>query len=139
VSVLIGLLIVLALFAVAVVGRLGLGVRQLSWSWTWKSWAALGVAAGLLMAGRWGGALVFGALGLGLARPRIVSIRDQPEAEEAMAARAMLGVRREASPSEIRAAYRSKMAAAHPDAGGASADAQALTRARDLLLRGGRF
>jgi curved DNA-binding protein CbpA len=50
-------------------------------------------------------------------------------------ARAVLGVGSTATAAEIRAAYRSKMAHAHPDRGGAHADAARLTAARDRLLK----
>lgn len=50
-------------------------------------------------------------------------------------ARRILGVRAGASEAEIRAAYRRKMARAHPDRGGAHNDAARLTEARDRLLK----
>jgi len=49
-------------------------------------------------------------------------------------ARAILGVGPTATESEIRSAYRSKMARAHPDRGGSHAEAARLTAARDRLL-----
>lgn len=54
---------------------------------------------------------------------------------ETARARALLGVGREADTDAIQAAWRRGMAAAHPDAGGSDAAAQALTAARDLLLK----
>lgn len=54
---------------------------------------------------------------------------------EDAAARALLGVGPDAGEAEIRRAYRSKMAQAHPDRGGAHAEAARLTAARDRLLR----
>jgi len=51
-------------------------------------------------------------------------------------ARALLGVGGGASAAEIRRAYRTKMARAHPDRGGSHAAAARLTAARDRLLRG---
>ncbi len=56
---------------------------------------------------------------------------DPAEAE----ARRILGVGLSASAAEIRAAYRAKIAVAHPDRGGAHADAASLTAARDRLLK----
>jgi DnaJ-domain-containing protein 1 len=50
-------------------------------------------------------------------------------------ARALLGVRLHASQEEIRAAFRAKMAEAHPDRGGSDAAAARLVTARDRLLR----
>ena len=50
-------------------------------------------------------------------------------------ARSLLGVSRTATEAEIRAAYRAKMARAHPDRGGSNAEAARLTAARDRLLK----
>lgn len=50
-------------------------------------------------------------------------------------ARALLGVGPEATSAEIRAAYRAKMATAHPDRGGTHERAARLTAARDRLLK----
>lgn len=50
-------------------------------------------------------------------------------------ARAILGVGPDATASEIRSAYRAKMARAHPDRGGAHNEAARLTAARDRLLK----
>lgn len=58
--------------------------------------------------------------------------RDAPEDS---AARALLGVGANASADEIRAAYRTKMAQAHPDRGGTHNEAARLTAARDRLLK----
>ncbi len=138
-AVITGILIVLALFALGILAHLSLGARGMRWTFGWKSWLALGVASGLLLAGRWGGALVLAAVGLYLAQPRLAQQRRAPstggaEAPEAAAARALLAVSRGATQATIRAAYRDKMASMHPDAGGTHEAAQALTRARDLLL-----
>jgi hypothetical protein len=48
---------------------------------------------------------------------------------------AALGVTLDAGEHEVRRAYREKMARAHPDRGGAHAEAARLTAARDRLLR----
>jgi DnaJ-domain-containing protein 1 len=53
-------------------------------------------------------------------------------------ARAILGVGLAATPAEIRAAYRRKIAEAHPDRGGNHDQAARLTAARDTLLKGRR-
>jgi hypothetical protein len=50
------------------------------------------------------------------------------------AARRLLGVARHADAPIIEAAFRARMRAAHPDAGGSVIDAQRLAAARDLLL-----
>ena len=47
---------------------------------------------------------------------------------------ALLGLKPGASADAIQAAWRSRIAAAHPDAGGSDAAASAVTAARDLLL-----
>ena len=49
-------------------------------------------------------------------------------------ARRLLGVTDAADAPGIQAAWRAKIAVAHPDAGGSDAAAQAVTEARDLLL-----
>lgn len=51
------------------------------------------------------------------------------------AARRILGVSADATPDQIRAAYRAKIAKAHPDRGGSDAEAAKLTAARDRLLK----
>jgi hypothetical protein len=53
-------------------------------------------------------------------------------------ARALLGVGLAATSDEIRAAYRQKIAEAHPDRGGSHEQAARLTAARDTLLKGRR-
>lgn len=63
--------------------------------------------------------------------------RPEPPTEtpEDFAARVLLGVDANASAAEIRAAYRAKMAQAHPDRGGSHNEAARLTAARDRLLK----
>ncbi|MGD9982274.1 MAG: J domain-containing protein [Hyphomonadaceae bacterium] len=58
--------------------------------------------------------------------------QDTPEDS---AARRLLGVGPIATADEIRRAYRTKMARAHPDRGGSHNEAARLTAARDRLLR----
>ncbi|PZN95407.1 MAG: molecular chaperone DnaJ [Alphaproteobacteria bacterium] len=55
-------------------------------------------------------------------------------AGDARKARALLGVPPNADAEAIQAAWRQRIAAAHPDAGGSDAAASAVTAARDLLL-----
>ncbi len=57
------------------------------------------------------------------------------EPEEVAAARALLGVPRDADATAIRAAHRRLVAEAHPDRGGSEELAGQLNAARDLLLR----
>jgi hypothetical protein len=59
----------------------------------------------------------------------------QDDTPEDFAARRLLGVGPDATPDEIRGAYRAKMAQAHPDRGGSHNDAARLTAARDRLLK----
>lgn len=59
----------------------------------------------------------------------------EAEDPEDQRARALLGVSRGASESDIRRAYRAKMTSAHPDRGGSNAEAARLAAARDRLLR----
>jgi hypothetical protein len=88
-------------------------------------WPAL--ALGLLAAAAW---RLWPALNT---RPQT---RRPPVADAAdLEAGALLGVSLDASEDEIRRAYRARMARAHPDRGGAHADAARLTAARDRLLR----
>ena len=63
--------------------------------------------------------------------------QQRPTAEDPAdaQARAALGVAANASDADIRAAYRTKMAHAHPDRGGSHNEAARLTAARDRLLK----
>lgn len=60
---------------------------------------------------------------------------QQHDSPEDSAARLLLGVGPNASADEIRRAYRTKMARAHPDRGGSHNEAARLTAARDRLLK----
>lgn len=51
------------------------------------------------------------------------------------AARAILGVAPTADATEVHAAWRRAMAAAHPDAGGSAEHSRSVTSARDMLLQ----
>ena len=57
-----------------------------------------------------------------------------PVAGDVAAARALLGVTAAADADAIQAAWRSRIAQAHPDAGGSDEAARAVTAARDLLI-----
>lgn len=59
--------------------------------------------------------------------------------DPARKARTLLGVAESADAAAIQSAWRTRMASAHPDAGGSDSAAQALTEARDLLLARKRF
>lgn len=134
-------LAIAALFALLLVARFGGRRRQQ----VLQRWPALVLAGAALFA------LARGALGpaalLGLtaalaweAWPRLMASRTRTAKSSAAdpadaEARSILGVAADATPAQIRAAYRTKMARAHPDRGGSHADAARLTAARDRLLR----
>ena len=96
-----------------------------------------------LLRGLIGPAITFGSLSLlswtlwpqieRWRQPRTVS--PQEDAPEDFAARRALDVGPDATPQEIRRAYRAKMAQAHPDRGGSHNEATRLTAARDRLLK----
>lgn len=132
------LTIVTALFALLLVGRIA-GARRVLLLQRWPSvvlvlaalvalargqiWFALGLAAGA-------------ALTWVLTPPAAARRPAQaPVNPEDAAARRILGVGPNATADEIRAAYRAKIAKAHPDKGGTHADAARLTAARDRLLK----
>ncbi|MDZ7588111.1 MAG: J domain-containing protein [Parasphingorhabdus sp.] len=58
-----------------------------------------------------------------------------PNAADLRRARAVLGVSPRADRATIQAAWRTRMATAHPDQGGDERMARELNRARDLLLK----
>ena len=129
---------VAALFALALALRLGVHAKGLNAvRLGWKSWAALAVGAGFVLLGRPLAGFVFVSLGLVLAWPQepAAPVRSGPDPKDIEAARALLGVSPAADAQAIRAAYRARIARAHPDAGGTQAEATALTKARDLLLK----
>ena len=108
-----------------------------------RRWPALALALGAGIELARGG--VWLALGLGGAaaivwvmtpsqlRSKTTAAGMAPDARD-IEARRILGVGPNAAVDEIRAAYRAKMAQAHPDRGGNHADAARLTEARDRLL-----
>lgn len=133
------LLVLAGLFGLFFLVRVGAARRRALlgfWARHWPT-ALFALAAGIaLLRGGWGPALLFGVCAGAsyLAATRTTPATAAPDAEIARARRA-LGVGADATEQEIRAAYRTKMAQAHPDRGGAHADAARLTAARDLLLK----
>jgi hypothetical protein len=136
------LLIVAAVFALLFFVRVG-GSQRMELLRRWPAVAFAGAAILAASRGAVWPAIAFAALA-GLAwtwwptiarslgqRAQTSTPNDPADAE----ARALLGVAPTATSSEIRAAYRAKMARAHPDKGGSNAEAARLTAARDRLLR----
>jgi len=135
------LLIVAAAFVLLFVVRVG-GARRLVVMERWPALALAGAALFALARGAiWPGiALAALAAGVWVMWPsfnRRLQKYDQAAADDPddAKARAALGVGVDASESDIRRAYRAKMARAHPDQGGTNAEAARLTAARDRLLR----
>lgn len=134
---LIAILIIAAVFAVLALVRVGGARRTL----LLRHWPAVVLAVGAIYAAArgalWPAVLLAVAAGLAwwmqdradrrAAAPKI----DLAEAE----ARCILGLGQNATAAEIRAAYRAKMATAHPDRGGSHDQAARLTAARDRLLK----
>lgn len=133
------LLAVTALFAVLLLARIS-AARRVELLHRWPVVVlAFGAGFALLRGQFW--------FALGLAGAAVIAWYLKPEERSApraakpkadprdSEARAMLGVSINATPDEIRAAYRAKIALAHPDRGGNHADAARLTAARDRLLK----
>jgi DnaJ homolog subfamily C member 19 len=135
------LLALAAVFALLFVARVG-GARRRQ---VMKRWPALVLAGAALFAFARGGWMP--GIGLALAAgvawelwPRLAAARMQTAKNSAADpadadARAILGVGENATASEIRAAYRTRMAQAHPDRGGSHNEAARLAAARDRLLK----
>jgi hypothetical protein len=139
------LIVVVAVFALLLLGRLG-GAQRVQVMRAARYWPEVVlVALGLWMAMR-------GGLWVGIAlsaaaffiwrirergRPRPAAAAPPPSRDNAgdAEARALLGLGANATPADIRAAFRAKMAAAHPDRGGGHDQAARLVAARDRLLR----
>jgi len=109
-----------------------------------KRWPAglLIVAAGLELS-RGGVWMAFGLAGAAAivwlavpsqAQPKPAGNARQSDPRE-NEARLLLGIGPNATATEIRAAFRAKMAQAHPDRGGSNDEAARLIAARDRLLR----
>lgn len=133
-----GLALVTAVFALLLVGRIA-GARRVVLLERWPS-VVLGLAALLAVArGQiWLAIGLAGAAALAWVlapRPARRGAQPRPINPEDAAARRILGVGPNATAEEIRAAYRAKIAKAHPDKGGTHADAARLTAARDRLLK----
>ncbi len=136
------LLAVTALFALVFIGRYG-GVYRRELMQRWPALLFAGAALAVLTRGALWPAIALAALAAlawvvwpGLAqRPPTQAPSRTPEDSADAEARRVLGVGRVATADEIRAAYRTKMARAHPDRGGSHAEAARLTAARDRLLR----
>lgn len=131
------LLIVAALF----VGLLGLRLSGANRAFLFANWHVLALAAAAafsLSRGRVWLALILVGVAAAIwwmRRRTLAKPAAAPQSREDAAARALLGVGPNADEQEIRAAYRAKMARAHPDQGGDAAQAARLTAARDRLLR----
>ena len=135
-------LIGLALAAIAVWALVRLGRQterqgRAHWRVTATLLGSVLLAGGALAAfrGAWVWAAVLAAAGLYLAwssRMRTL-IRSEPISEAD--ARAVLGVGRDATEAEIRAAWKKAMGRAHPDQGGTEGLATRVNAARDRLLK----
>lgn len=130
------LLILTLVFGVLFFGRLA-GARRAMLAERWPAilFACAAIFA-LLRGGVWLALALFVVSGLVfmLSAPRTPAPLADDESGD-RDARAILGVGPEANAQEIRAAYRAKMARAHPDRGGSHSEAARLTAARDRLLR----
>jgi hypothetical protein len=133
--VLIVLLIVALAFGLLFMGRLA-GARRALLAEHWPAFLLASAAIFVLARGNaWLALALFVAGGLAFvlrAPKRPQRAAEDPADREAMR---VLGVDASAGAEEIRAAYRAKMAQAHPDRGGSHSEAARLTAARDRLLR----
>ncbi len=133
-------LAVAVIFAMAFVGRVGAARRRLLVA-RWPALACGAFGLLLLYRGAWQAALALAVLAVLAWRfwPQVRAGRSgaQAPSEDSSdaAARALLGLAPNPTEQQIRAAYRAKMARAHPDRGGSNAEAARLTAARDRLLR----
>lgn len=130
-----------ALFALLFVLRVG-GARRRQVIERWPALALAGAALFAFARGGWlpGIALALAAGAAWELWPRFAAAQTRtaktsaPDPADAEA-RAILGVGENATAPEIRAAYRARMAQAHPDRGGSHNEAARLTAARDRLLK----
>lgn len=136
------LLALTALFLFLFVGRVGMARRKEVLR-RWPAFVLAGAAFALALRGQIWPAIVCGALAAMVwfvwpsfeQRMRPSQVQQPSDDPEDSAARALLGVTTTATAAEIRAAYRAKIAHAHPDRGGKHAEAARLTAARDRLLK----
>lgn len=135
------LLVLGLIFVLLFATRVG-GAYRVQLMHRWPAVVLAGAAFFALLRGALWPAFALGGLALlawsawpsieAMLRPPPMHHEDNPEDS---AARALLGVGPNATADEIRRAYRTKMARAHPDRGGAHNEAARLTAARDRLLR----
>jgi DnaJ family protein C protein 19 len=136
------LLALTLIFGVLFFTRLG-GVYRAELKRRWLAVLFAAAAFFFLVRGVFGASLTFACLSAlaWILWPQIERWRQpspaspQEDTVEDSAARRLLGVGPNASHGEIRSAYRSKMAQAHPDRGGSHNEAARLTAARDRLLK----
>ncbi len=136
------LLVVTLIFGVLFLTRLG-GVYRAELARRWPTVLLAGAAFLCLLRGLIGPAITLASLAAlswvlwpQIERWRAPAPQSPPQdAPEDFAARRLLGVGPNATADEIRGAYRSKMAQAHPDRGGTHNEAARLTAARDRLLK----
>lgn len=129
---LIAVLVLVLLFGLLFFGRLA-GARRDALAERWPTILFAGAAIIALMRGS-----LWLALALFVTSAIVFMLSGAPPAPDDAAdaeARSILGVSSSAGAQEIRAAYRAKMARAHPDRGGSHSEAARLTAARDRLLR----
>jgi hypothetical protein len=134
------ILLLVALFGLLFLVRLG-GAQRRELMRRWPALVLAGAALFALARGGWmaGAGLAAAAALAWELSPRLLAPRTRTAKTSAhdpadADARVILGVGENATASEIRAAYRTKMAQAHPDRGGSHNEAARLTAARDRLL-----
>jgi hypothetical protein len=133
------LLIVAAIFAALTLGRLA-GARR---RFVARNAGAMILTMSAILIMLRGRLLLGIALGVGAAVYYLWTNRPMPRVRSSVSggamsdsqARAILGVAPGASETEIRAAFRQRIARAHPDRGGSNEEAARLTAARDILLK----
>ncbi|MEQ1489049.1 MAG: J domain-containing protein [Terricaulis sp.] len=136
------LFVITLIFGGLFLTRLG-GAYRAELARRWPSVLFAGAAFICLLRGLIGPAIMLGSLAaLGwVVWPQVERWREPApvsppqDTPEDLAAKRLLGVGPNATAGEIRAAYRSKMAQAHPDRGGTHNEAARLTAARDRLLK----
>lgn len=136
------LFVITLIFGVLFLTRLG-GAYRAELARRWPSVLFAGAAFICLLRGLIGPAIMLGSLAAlsWVVWPQVERWREPApvsppqDTPEDLAAKRLLGVGPNATAGEIRAAYRSKMAQAHPDRGGTHNEAARLTAARDRLLK----